>query len=253
MKTSVKGLFLLALLFLVPNYVKAASSCSYSEQAELNEIVSHVNANYEVVEVSMGEYYDVDHFGDEGYETVKEHFVKGFNIHILNITEDIYVKVSNNVNAEVKTYHYKDTQDGIATFQTLDNERLVTYTIEVYSNKYSCAGEMYRKFTLTTPLYNNYAERPQCEGNEEFYYCQEFINSENITFNEFIDKFSEFYAQKQEEEEKRLEEENKSFLDKMKDFYNHNKIVIYSIGGVIVVMGVATAVVLIKKRRSRVL
>lgn len=252
MKTNWNKLFLLAFLFLIPNFVKAASSCSYSEQAELNEIVSHVNANYEVVDVSMGEYYDVDHFGDEGFDSVKEHFIKGFNIHILNITEDIYVRVSNDVNDEIKTFRYSDTQDGVATFQTTDNERLVTYTIEVYSAKYSCTGEMFRKFTLTTPLYNNYSERPQCVDNQEFYYCQEFISSENITFSEFIDKISEYQSKKQQEEEQK-QEENKNFINKLKDFYKDNAIVINSIGVAIVVMGVATAVVLVKKKRSRVL
>ena len=253
MKTSVKSMFLLAFLFFIPNYVKAASSCSYSEQAELNEIVSHVNANYEVVEVSMGEYYDIDHFGEEGYDVIQEHFVKVFDIHVLNITEDIYIKVYNDYNDEVKTFRYNDTKDGVATFRVDDIEKLVTYTIEVYSNKYSCAGEMFRKFTLTTPMYNNYSERPQCEDNKDFYYCQEFINSENISFNEFFEKIKEFQDQKQNEEEKKQQEENKSFVEKIKEFYKENAIVIHSIGVAIVVMGVATTVVLIKKKRSRVL
>lgn len=252
MKTSVKSMFLLALLFLIPNYVKAASSCSYSEQAELNEIVSHVNANYEIVDVYKGKVYDLDHPDENGYIKEVDYYIKAFNINILNITEDIYVKVSNNYNDEVKTFRYSDAQDGVITFQTTEVENLITYTIEVYSNKYACAGEMFRKLTLTTPLYNNYSERPQCEGNKDFYYCQEFITSENISYTEFVEKINKYTEQKQVEVEKQ-QEENKNFFEKLKKFYKDNAIVINSVGVAIVVMGVATTVVLIKKKRSRVL
>lgn len=252
MKTSVKSLFLLAFLFLIPNFVTAASSCSYSEQAELNEIVSHVNADYEVVDVYNGKVYDLDHPDENGYIKEVDYYIKAFNIRILNLTEDIYVKVSNNINDDVRTFRYSDTQDGVIVFQTTEVENLVTYTIEVYSNKYACAGEMFRKFNLTTPLYNNYSERPQCEDSKDFYYCQEFISSENITYTEFVEKVKEYKEKKQAEQEEE-QKINKSFMEKIKEFYKDNAIVINSVGVAIVVMGVTTAVVLIKKKRSRVL
>lgn len=253
MKTSVKGLFLLALLFLVPNYVKAASSCSYSEQAELNEIVSHVNANYEVVEVYAGKTYDVDNPNEDGSLPEQDSYRKNFDIHILNLTEDIYIKVKNDDNDEVKTFRYADARDGVVTFRTENIYKLVTYTIEVYSNKYSCAGEKFREFTLVTPLYNIHSNDFGCINNPEFYYCQEFLNSENISSGEFRLKIKELEAQKKVEEEQKQQEENKNFFEKIKEFYESNAMIINSFGVAIVVMGVATAVVLIKKKRSRVL
>lgn len=252
MKTRLKKLFLLAIILLTPNLVQAESACSYSEQAELNNIVANVKASYEAVEIYNGKVYDVDNPNADGTFPEVDHYIKGFNITILNITEDIYVRVSNNKNKEVKTFRYADTIDGTATFQTTDVEELVTYQIEVYANKYSCIGEKFRELSITTPLYNNYSERLDCKDNTDFYYCQEFIPSENITYNEFKAKINEYKTQKAEEEENR-KEENKSFLERLKEFYNNYNIIIYAVGGVIIVAGVATTVILVKKKRSRVL
>ena len=253
MKTSVKSMFLLAFLFLIPNFVQAANSCSYSEQAELNEIVSHVNANYEVVEVYAGKSYDVDNPNEDGSMPEQDVYRKNFDIHILNLTEDIYVKVKNNDNEEVKTFYYRDTQDGVITFRTDNVYKLVTYTIEVYSNKYSCAGEKFREFTLVTPLYNIHSNDIACIKNPEFYYCQEFLTSENITSSEFRLKVKELEAQKELEKEQEHQEKDEGFFEKIKEFYKSNAIVVNSIVGVIVVMGVVATVILIKKKRSRVL
>ena len=253
MKTRLKNLFLLAIILLTPNFVQAESSCSYSEQAEINDIVANVKASYEVVEIYGGKAYDVDNPNPDGTFPEVDYYLKAFNINIMNITEDIYVKVSNNLNHEVKTFRYSNTQNGTAYFQTNEVESLVTYTIKVYSNKYSCAGEMFREFALMTPQYNNYSERPACKLNPDFYYCQEFLPSENISFSEFQTKIKEYQEEKQKKEEEEKQNENKKFVDKLKDFYENNKLIIYSSGIIIVVAGVATTVILVKKKRSRVL
>lgn len=252
MKTIFKRLFLLAIVLGTPNLVKAASACSYSEQAELNDIVANVKANYEVVDVYGGKALDIDNPDESGNIPEVEYYVKAFNISILNITEDIYVKVTNSKDSNEMTFKYQDTVNGIATFQTKEVEDLNTYTFEVYANKYSCAGEMFRKFTLTTPMHNRYSEMIACQNNPDFYYCQEFIPSENITLDEFSKKIKEYESETKVKEEEQKNQE-KNFFEKLKDFYTNNKLMIYSIGVVIVVMGVATTVILVKKKRSRVL
>lgn len=253
MKTNLKKLFLLAIIFLTPNLVQAESLCSYSEQAELNNIVANVKANYETVDIYDGKVLDIDNPGPDGKIPEVDYYIKGFNINILNITEDIYVKVSNNVNSDTATFRYSDTKDGMATFQTREVDSLITYTIEVYSNKSKCVGELFRKFTVTTPIYNLFSEWRDCKENPEFYYCQEYLSSENISINEFRTKLQDY---KVEKEEKRKEEEieNQNFLwNKIKKMYRENIIIINSIGILILISGVATTVILIKKKRSRVL
>lgn len=243
MKKSLK-LFLLAIVLLTPNITHAESACSYEEQVEINNIVSHVNATYETVDIFEGTTLDIDNRNEDGTIPRIDNYIKGFNINIMNITEDIYVVVSNNVNSEIKTFYYKDTTDGEVSFQVRDATSLVTYTIEIHSNKYSCIGDVFRKFAITTPIYNDLSGLAACEGNEGFYYCQEYINSENISVNEFMKRIKEYKEEKQEEEEKKESE---------KSFWKNNKTTIIVISGVVVLTGVATTVILLKKKRSRVL
>ena len=251
MKTCVKKLFLLTTIIFAPHVVQAESLCSYNEQAEINTIVSNVKANYEAVDIYAGKTLDIDKQDENGNIPEIDHYIKGFNINVLNITEDIYVKIKNDLDENVATFKYSDLKEGIATLQVKETTKLVTYTIEVYSNKYACAGEIFRKISLTTPIYNEYANLAACKENPDFYYCQEYISSNKITVNEFLNKLEEYKAQKEQES---IEEEQKNnFWYKIKKIYEENKITIYAIGMIFVVMGVTTTVILIKKKRSRVL
>lgn len=254
MKTRLNYLFLLAIIFLTPNLVHAASACSYEEQAELNNIVANVKATYEVVDVYAGKVYDIDKRDEFGNAPQVDHYIKAFNIDIMNITDDIYVKVINNYDSEIREFRNNNTNNGTATFQTTNTENLITYTIEVYANKYACIGEKFRVLYITTPMYNLYSEEPECQNNKGFYYCQEFLPSENITFNDFQKKIKEYeennkFGDKKEEQE----DKNKSFIKRIKEFYNNHTIVINIVISIIIVAGVVATVILIKQRRSRVL
>ncbi len=250
MKTNLRKFLLLAIILLSPNVVRAESLCSYSEQAELNNIVGHVTAKYEAVDVYNGKAVDVDRQDENGNAPEVDFYLRGLKISILNITEEISVKVTSKNDGKEYTFEYKDTDNGVAEITTTDVEELNTYTIEVFANKYACIGERYRTFDLKTPMYNFYSQLQVCEENPGYYYCQEFIPTNNINAEAFYKNIENY----QQEEESPIEEpENKNFLDKLKEFYENNKLIIYSVGMVIVVAGVATTVILIKKKRSRVL
>ncbi len=245
MKTRVKGLFLLAILCFAPRIVLAASTCNNADKAELNKMAYNVTANYEIVDIYDGQMED---FESSTTPTTIDNYVRGLRINILNITEDIYVKVTSKNDDTVKTYNYSDTENGIVSFETKDVEELNTYTIEVYSNKASCKDELQRTLTLQTPMFNFYSQLEICEGKQDYYYCQEFIPTERVTATYFYQDIENY---EKEQEEKKNEENNKNFIDKLKEFYENNKLIIYSVGIVIVVAGVATTVILVKKKRSR--
>lgn len=251
MKAIFTKLFLLAIILGTPNLVNAESACSYSEQAELNDIVANVKASYEVVDVPAGKTLDVDHPNADGTFPEVDKVTKNFKISILNITDDIYVKVTNNQDNEVLNFKSSDLVDGIATFQTTRKYNLVTYKFEVYANKYSCIGEKFREFTITTPMYNAYSKKEACKENQDFFYCQEFISTENISADEFYNKINEYKEQKKQEA--LTETENENVWQRIKEFYHDHAILVNSIGVVIIAMGVATTVILVKKKRSRVL
>lgn len=249
MKKSLVGVILTSVLLFGPNIVNAESSCSYSEQAELNNIAANVKTTYETVKVKTGTIIDVD--ASNEFETVYMDLIEsGFDIYVLNVTEDIYVKVSNDKNDEVYTFRNSDTDGGVAKFQTTKTDEMVTYTIEIYANKYDCTGEIIRKYTMMTPMFNRYSELQVCADNPDFYYCQEFISTETISYESFYKKLNEYVEKVEVEEQK---ENEKNLWEKIKDFYHDNMIAINIAGTVIVIAGVTTTAILIKKRRSRVL
>lgn len=249
MRKSLVGVILALVFLFEANAVAAASSCSYSEQAELNNKAANVRTTYEIVEVKDGTAIDVDNSTTEN-QVVVDVIKKGFNISVLNITDDIFVKISNNKNSNVQTFKSNDATDGVVTFQTMLSDDIVTYTIEVYSNKYECAGDLIRKYTMITPMYNKYSALQVCADNPDFYYCKEFISTENISFDMFYRNLEKYQTQEKQEEEK---ENKQTLLDKIKDYYHAHAIAINIAGSIVVIAGVTTTAILIKKRRSRVL
>ncbi len=249
MKKSLLGAILVFALIITPIDTRAASTCSYKEQAELNEIANNVKANYEIVDIYDGMTLNFEN--GTGIAEEIESYIKGFKISILNITDDIYVTVKNDYNSEVQTFYKKDTRDGIASFESKITDVLVNYQIEVHSNKYTCIGEVYSKTQLKTPIFNPYSDLEICKNNSSFYYCQQFIPSENISSNEFYERIDKLNSESGKKEGE--EEEKQSLIDKIKEFYKKNKIMIHTVIIVVIISGVATTVILIKKRRSRVL
>lgn len=245
MKKSLMGVILASVLLFGPNNVAAASACTYSEQAELNNISANVKTTYEIEKTKIDTMPDPD----DPEEDVVEIYEKKVKINILNVTDEIFIKVTNDQNNDVLTFYSKDARDGIVSFYQNHVDKLVNYTIEVYANKYACAGELYKKLTLTTPMYNSYSELVACDNNPDFYYCQEYITTEKIAYDEFFKSLEKYETT----EEEKKEEKEQGVLERIKEFYQDNKIVINVIGTVIVVGGVSATVILIKKRRSRVL
>lgn len=244
MKKSLMGVILASVILFGPNNVLASSSCSYSEQAELNNISANVKATYEIEEIKTETLPDPDDIDD-----VIEIYEKKVKVNILNVTDEIYIKVTNNQNDETLMFYSRDARNGIISFYQNQVDTIVNYTIEVYANKYKCAGELYKKLTLTTPMYNDYSELEACSNNPDFYYCQEYITTSQISYSEFFEKVQKY---EKKEEEKKQEQEN-SFWENLKEFYRDNKIVINVIGTIVVIGGVTATVILVKKRRSRVL
>ncbi len=226
-------------------FVYAESSCSYSEQVEFNNLAANVQGTYEAVDIYNGKSINVDSEDEEEVDS----YVRGLRISILNITDDIYIKLIDSNSKNERTYYYKDTNDGVLTFDVSDVFAVTEYTVEVYANKHSCAGELYRTFTFTTPRYNYYSAMDICKDNPGFYYCQEFVQSTEIGIDNFYNML-ENYAK---EEEQKQEEENKNLWDKIKDFYKEHTVAVNIGASVLVIVGVTSTVILVKKRRSRVL
>lgn len=230
--------------------VNAASKCSYEEQAELNNAVANIKVSYEEAE-GFYEYESDDLDESGGPEDAVYYYLK---VHVYNIPENTYIKVTNDVNNEVKYLQYKDSESGVVSFDWNDVEKVANFIFTVYSNnKTGCPNEEYRIINLTLPRFNRYSKLTVCDDKEDFYLCQRYVSSnEEISDSSFNEEYTTYINKKITEEEIK-KEENKTLTDKVKGFIGDNKITILVISTAIVVAGVVTTVIVIKKRRSRLI
>lgn len=220
--------------FMMLTMVKA--ECSRSEKLDLNSKAANVKTNYELVADK------IDY--EDGVSSI-EYFV----INILNITEDTYVEVSNDFYDEVKTYHYKDTENGNVRITWTDTDQIVNFTIKVYAeNSTSCGGELLKTSRMATPRFNNYYYLAICNDAPDFYLCQKYVTVDEVDESEFIEKIDSFINGKVDKngDEINPNENKKGFLE----ILNENKW--YIVGGVAVIgAGIGIAIYLKKTKKQR--
>lgn len=252
MRKIAKGVLTALLMFCVVNSVNAAE-CSYERQVQLNDLAATVKETYQAVEVDTGR---TTYYIDPETEIIDPNRVvkimeKGFEVSVLNITEDLYLEVSEDGTNTTKTYRYSDATDNTVKLGTVVADKVITYTIKVKAATGDCAGTDLRTITLVLPRYNSYSELSYCDDNPNFEYCQEYITGEDITYEEFLERTQNYVEPNKTTTEKT--DEDTTFADKLKDFYKKNKKVILIAGGAIVIMGVATAAIIVIRRRSRLI
>lgn len=211
------------------------TKCNNDEASKLKEEANKIKVSYEVRELKVDNFIVLD---EEGYPEV-EGYVTGFVVNIEDISENTYVVVKNDYSDDVFTYHYADTENGKVEIESTATNELVTFTVDVKSENESCKDETYRKMTLSTPIYNSYSNIQYCNENPDLDVCNQFV----------LEKVSseDFDKAKQQNEKLKEEKEEKNKTNFIKD----NKYVFIIGGCVVIFIGVATALVQIKKRRSR--
>lgn len=216
----------------------SGTKCNNEESKKVREAAQAVEISYTIKEMLVGTSIDID---TEGMPEVEE-YDYGFEIAIKNITDSIYVVVKNDYSNDVFTYHYADTENGLKTFESIATDEAVNFTFEVKSENESCKDEDYRKISLTTPIYNYYYRYPFCSDNPKNKVCKMFV-TEKISSKEFS---TEVNAKKNENQKSDGTTNN----DAVTTFVKDNKY-LFIIGGiVIVIIGVATVCVMMKKRRG---
>lgn len=191
-------------------------------------------------------------------------YVEVLEVTLNNVTDDIYIKVTNDANKNEQILKKKDFKDGKVKFNTEYTTKVITYTIEVHANKYDCVDEVVRKFTVQTPIFNRYSDMYVCNDYPDFYYCQEYINHDFISLSQFTKELEAYKKELAKSDKKDTNTKNNKNSSTVKNATTNvdNKIknkedkknnnYIYVIIGIIVVGVVAIiATILVKKRRSR--
>ncbi len=228
------------------------AACSAEEQNKLNSLAVNVGANYEVIEkeIEVGENYNFpDGLSEEEFENyvVKRKF---FRISITNLTEDLYVVVTDQATKESKTYRYSDSDNGTVYFDEALAVIINNYTIDVYSSSNTgCPDTKLYSLALTTPMYNNYSESVMCNGIENFYLCHPYL-SVDVSFDNFESLVEKYKAGNVDDngEEIKKDEKKKGFKEFLKE---HKAIIIVTSVGIIAVGGLVTTII-VKKQRSRI-
>lgn len=256
MKKKILSVCLSLTLLLSFQSVHAASTCNYQEQVELSNIASTIKSNYEIQRVIRNNQDEI--VSDVDIETAMEQNSDYYidyvlNVHVLNLTEDVYVNISSSVGMN-QTYYYQDTSNGEISFDGGKLNEIITYKITVFSNKLTCPGESLRTIEFVTPMRNIRAYSNDCSSIPDFEYCKEYITApflaSDIEIEQSIASAYERYQKNLQTEE---EEKNKSFFEKLEDFLKENKMIIGSVIGIVIILGALTIIVVINKRRSRVL
>jgi len=224
-----------------------ASSCSYEEQAKLNSSVANIKVSYEekagVVDTSLYECQPEDPECQSEYNY--------FEISVLNMTEDFYIEITNNVDDTKEIYTYEDAVDGIIRFDWDGIMKITTFTIDVLSSSSTnCPRDNYRTIYLTTPRKNIYHYYGQCQENPDFYMCDKYVTFEEMDFYEFVKNVEDYVEQQAIENE---EEQNNSFSDKVANLLKDNLVLIVSIGSALILITIIGVVIIKKKRKKSVL
>lgn len=239
---------LAGILNLLSCNVVHASVCSYEEQASLNKIAGNVKLVYEegLEKVDESLYAPtVETVGE--VELYREYFKLIFT----NITKDIYVKIMNDYNDEVKYIRYQDTDDGMYTLNWYNLDDVVNFTYEVYSSdETGCRNEKYFTNYLVTPMYNEFSDKIICEGINDFLPCQKYVTVK-MDYSEQYKKIVEYVEE--QENENSTNEKNKSWFEKIGDFVKEHKVAFIAGGSILVIAGVAIVVVKIRRKRENVL
>lgn len=249
MRKNAKYLLLTLLIFCFAVKVDAAE-CSYEKQVELNNLAATVKATYEEVEIDTGETYSyVDDDGiiyPDNQIPVKG---KGFNVKLLNLTNDMSATITSDDGRINKTYFYSNSKDGTVDLGNVLANKVVTYTIKIYSNVEGCNLDL-RTIMLVTPMYNSYSEMGFCSDYPNFEYCQEYTTDTTYNLKDFREKAEEYRKTNKKEENK--EKTNKT-ENKFLNFIKNNKKLLIVIGSIILIAGVTTIVIIIIKKRSRLI
>ena len=249
--------FSFALLLFLASSTYAYAACDVTETNELNSLAANVGVDYEVIEkeITVDEGFNPpDGLTDEEQENYvpKKSY---FRIYIRNITEDLYVVVTNQSTNQSTTYTYSDAVDGVISYDEAVYIYSTNYTIEIYSStSTNCPDTKLYTTYLTTPLYNNYSETAICDGIEDFYLCHEYlsVSIDNISYEDFLRLAEEYKAGKLNadgtEKNPVTEEEKNGFIEFLKD----NVVIVIIVVVIIIAAGGLITYVVIRKQRSKI-
>lgn len=216
------------------------AECSYTERKTLREKAKNIEIVVEPkVEIINSE--GNTSFGENEPIVQTKHT---FDIHVLNVSPETFVKYYDTLTLEERLLSYEDLVDGIHTFKDENSNDIITYTFEIYSTMDNCAGKLIDTKTVKKPKFNIYSNFSICseEALANYSYCKKYITEElDLTEDEFMSKATKI-KNANTPTAPVVEEKNK-ISDLIKKYWY------LSIPVVVVVAG-AAVIIIVRRKRS---
>lgn len=222
-----------------------AATCDNTEMKKLNAVASNIKVSYEVETKTVeNENYKID----GGSPTME---VPNIIIDIYNITDDIFIIASNNINSSKKTIVYADTDNGKYKLDTFDNfNALGTYTFDIYAKNEPCKPRKLKSVEFVKPIENPFYRTEECKNNLDIPFCTQFVTEINQNVDIFNIKEEIANYRKSSTNKVTTKTDGTTGKNKVIEFAKDNKY--YLIGSIVLISGIVITVVVIKKRRNQI-
>lgn len=209
MKKILKCLSLI-IIFLITSNVYAIDDCSTKEMNRLKELANNVKFTYS---------YQVEEESKE-----EEYIIALYKFEVLNLSSDLHLVYNKKVISEndLKNIDFYDRHQVFELYSYVDN---------------LCTDELVKKVEIDLPVLNSYYyfNKEKCLEYPDFKYCQEFLDINDISYDE-IDKLFLEYTKEDNNDSSKKED---------------NNILYIIIGSVCISILVIISIILIIKKRNK--
>ena len=215
-------------------------ACSNDLSNAISDDANNIKVRYEELsDYVLGKTYEVESdMNGDGVLGEIDDVGYAIRVTISGITDNVYVKITNDVDDELRLYKRSDTDNGVVYFDLTNNSQESNYNVKVYSNGMECGNILYREFNFKLPRWNYIFAYPFCRDHEDLECCKPFVfdKSSNQMYTEYKKELERITA-----EENQKKEEQKGIVDYVKEYK------LYII--IVAVLLFAGIVVIIVKRR----
>lgn len=215
---------LLFLCFFVTTSVNA-ETCSNKELNSLKEKAINIKVTYDL--------YD---------STYNENHLYYFNVLITNFDKDFYI-----VDSDGQEFKYMENleDNGVRVLRSVKEGTKYDFTLYT-SNETRCPDNKIITKSITLPYYNDYSQREECNGIEEFSLCQKYyggvIDSEDY-FKTQVEKYRKSLVDNSNKKN------DKSIVSIILAFITNNLLIVIPSIIVIIVIVIFVVIKTIKKKK----
>jgi hypothetical protein len=116
------------------------------------------------------------------------------------MTDNFYIKVTNDKTDDVITLTKDTITDGKWQFDTQINNEVVTYTISIISNVDGCTEQTFKKLELKALIFNIWSTSAKCTVYPDFKYCQRWMDEDTLSYSEFNAQLKKYIKENNLEE-----------------------------------------------------